>query len=78
MNENQIRDLLKESIENTLNDFYHERIVPLEKQIIKLGGTVKKNPDEIELKLVINKFFTAFLIALSSFNGIMSFLMALV
>jgi hypothetical protein len=56
MNENQIRDLLKESIENTLNDFYHERIVPLEKQIIKLGGTVKKNPDEIELKFRFRYF----------------------
>lgn len=31
MNENQIRDLLNESVENSLNDFYHERVVPLEK-----------------------------------------------
>ena len=50
MNENQIRDLLKESIENSLNDFYHERIVPLEKQIIKLGGIAKNPPNEIEFK----------------------------
>jgi hypothetical protein len=50
MNENQIRDLLKESIENSLNDFYHERIVPLEKQIIKLVGITKKAPNEIEFK----------------------------
>ena len=50
MNEKQIRDLLKESIENSLNDFYHERIVPLEKQIIKLGGIAKKTPNEIEFK----------------------------
>jgi len=50
MNEKQIRDLLKESIENSLNDFYHERIVPLEKQIIKLGGTVNRNPDEFKFR----------------------------
>ena len=50
MNEKQIRDLLKESIENSLNDFYHERIVPLEKQIIKLGGITKKAPNVIEFK----------------------------
>ena len=50
MNENQIKDLLKESVENSLNDFYHERIAPLEKQILSLGGTIQKNPDEIEFK----------------------------
>lgn len=50
MNENQIRDLLKESIENSLNDFYHERVAPLEKQIIKLGGTVNRNPDEFKFR----------------------------
>lgn len=50
MNENQIRDLLKESIENSLNDFYHERVAPLEKQIIKLGGTVNRNPDEFRFR----------------------------
>ena len=38
METNQFEQIIKESIELSLNDFYHEKVVPLEKEIIKLGG----------------------------------------
>ena len=60
MNDNQIKSFIEESIKKGLNDFYHERIVPLEKQILNLGGTIQKNPDEIKFKFRTFKPMNAF------------------
>ena len=50
MNDNQIKSFIEESIKKGLNDFYRQRVAPLEKQILNLGGTIQKTPDEIKFK----------------------------
>ena len=42
-------------LESRLNEFYHQKIVPLEKEIIKLGGRLDSegNQNIIDLRLVI-------------------------
>ena len=41
-------------LESRLNEFYHQKIVPLEKEIIKLGGRLdsERNQKNIDLQLV--------------------------
>ena len=51
METNQFEQIIKESIELSLNDFYHEKVVPLEKEIIKLGGKLPTASKDIEFKL---------------------------
>ena len=51
METNQFEQIIKESIEVRLNDFYHEKVVPLEKEIIKLGGKLPIASKDIEFKL---------------------------
>lgn len=43
---------LESKLESYLNEFYHQRIVPLEKQIMRLGGRLdfEGNQDNINLK----------------------------
>lgn len=38
-------------LESRLNEFYHLKIVPLEKEIIRLGGKLKPENDEIDLEI---------------------------
>ena len=52
METNQFEQIIKESIEVSLNDFYHEKVVPLEKEIIKLGGKLPIALEDIEFKLI--------------------------
>lgn len=44
---------LESKLESYLNEFYHQRIVPLEKEIIRLGGSLdfEGNQDNINLKI---------------------------
>ena len=51
METNQFEQIIKESIEVSLNDFYHEKVVPLEKEIIKLGGKLPIASEDIKFKL---------------------------
>ena len=51
METNQFEQIIKESIEVRLNDFYHEKVVPLEKEIIKLGGKLPIASEDIKFKL---------------------------
>ena len=46
-------DSLYETLEQALNDFYHERVLPLEKQIEKLGGVA---PDKSDTEYRIYKY----------------------
>ncbi len=57
METNQFEQIIKESIEVRLNDFYHEKVVPLEKEIIKLGGKLPTASKDIEFKLFITTIF---------------------
>lgn len=38
-------------LDSRLNEFYHLKVVPLEKEIIRLGGKLKPENDEIDLKI---------------------------
>ena len=51
METNQFEQIIKESIEVSLNDFYHEKVVPLEKEIIELGGKLPIASEDIKFKL---------------------------
>lgn len=43
-------------LESHLNEFYHQKIVPLEKEIIRLGGKLDYGENENELNLKIGRF----------------------
>ena len=42
---------LESMLESYLNEFYHQRIVPLEKAIMKLGGDIDNIGDSIDIHL---------------------------
>ena len=42
---------LESKLEAYLNEFYHQRIVPLEKEIMRLGGDIDNIGDSIDIHL---------------------------
>lgn len=40
MDDNSPEEILYDTVEQLLNDFYHEKVVPLEKEVKKLGGVI--------------------------------------
>lgn len=47
-----IDDAIDEAVDERLNDYYHERIVPLEREIRKLGGTTPVlESDEVQFSI---------------------------
>lgn len=43
-------------LERHLNEFYHQKIVPLEKEIIKLGGKLDFGENKNEINVTIGRF----------------------
>ena len=43
-------------LESRLNEFYHQKIVPLEKEIIRLGGKLDFEGNQNNVNLIINRF----------------------
>jgi len=47
---------LESKLQAYLNEFYHQRIVPLEKEIIRLGGKLDFEGNQNNVNLIINRF----------------------
>ena len=47
---------LESKLESYLNEFYHQKIVPLEKEIIRLGGKLDFEGNQDNINLIINRF----------------------
>ena len=47
---------LESKLESYLNEFYHKKIVPLEKEIIRLGGRLDFEGNQNNVNLIINRF----------------------
>ena len=43
-------------LENRLNEFYHQKIVPLEKEIIRLGGRLDSERNQDNFNLIISRY----------------------
>ena len=47
---------LESKLETYLNEFYHQRIVPLEKEIMRLGGRLDSEGNQDNINLSIGRF----------------------
>ena len=44
-------------LESRLNEFYHQKIVPLEKEIIRLGGKINIKEDDGQIIFKLDNFY---------------------